>query len=566
MHAEKILGLTRRILHYANRGYPRYIFLQEISKIIFDFSNCDELEILHKDGSLCYRWQAGNNLATTPRFEVIPDHCEGEISVNLKMNSPIERLYGAMLSKDFDNSLSCFTENGSFWTSDIIQIPEPVKCAIMKDGNNDKEYVEKYRSLTVLPFEIDENNKGILALKKLKQDFFTRDDVKYYESVAQTLGLAAADRRAQAALQERVKELTCLYGIARIAELQEIDLDDKLQRIVELLPPSWQHPDIALARITLDDNEYVTTGFQEGRYRQSAEIIVDSIKRGSVELVYIDDKPELAQVPFLSEEVSLIEEIARQIGSIVEMVEAERDKAKLQEQLRHADRLATLGQLAARVAHEINEPLGSILGFAQLAKKNLSDSDQTERDLNKIENASLQARDIIRNMLIFARQLPTSKRTINLNRVVEETLSFFDSRCGKEGIELIHRLSKTLPKIDADPAQLNQLLVNLLVNAIQAMPEGGILSIATTHDDKNVSLSVKDTGVGMSDEIKKRIFDPFFTTKDVDQGTGLGLSVIHGIVTSHGGSIEVDSQIGLGSNFNVILPITNSNTKMRRPE
>ena len=564
MHTEKVLGLTRRILRYANRGDPRYIFLKEISRMLLDFTNCDALEILHRDGDLSYCWETRRNSEPSARFEVLPDSSSGSLTGSFHDGTPWERLCRYVLAGDYDPALPGFTDSGSLWIDDIHHLPDAIRDAIDLTSVSEEKRWRKYRSLALLIFTIDEENAGLLILKTIKPGFFTRYEIKFYESIAQTLGLAAADRRAQAALRERVKELTCLYGIARIAEGEESALEEKMQRIVELLPSSWQHTDIAVARITLDDNSFTTSDFKEGRYRQFATINVNGRKRGIVEIIYTDDKPELEAAPFLKEEVSLIDEIARQVGAIVEKAEAERERTRLQEQLRHADRLATIGQLAAGVAHELNEPLGNILGFAQLAKKTLPNSSKVEqitsisRDLQKIEKATLHARDIIREMLIFARQMPTQKRTVNLNKVIEEALSFFKSRCNSKGIELVFEMFNTLPDIKGDPAQMNQLLVNLIVNAIQAMPRGGKLTIRTYLDGKSVSLSVEDTGIGMSEEVKKQIFDPFFTTKDVSKGTGLGLSVVHGIVTSHGGVIEVESRMNCGSCFRVHLPITNT--------
>lgn len=148
----------------------------------------------------------------------------------------------------------------------------------------------------------------------------------------------------------------------------------------------------------------------------------------------------------------MLDTVARQVALIIERRQTEEDKLKLQEQLRHADRLATIGQLAAGVAHELNEPLGSILGFAQLAKKCPGLPKQAEQDIEKIVNASLHAREVVKKLLIFARQMPTQKTKVNLNQIVEEGLYFLESRCVKQGIKLIRSLSPNLPEITADPA------------------------------------------------------------------------------------------------------------------
>jgi signal transduction histidine kinase len=335
-------------------------------------------------------------------------------------------------------------------------------------------------------------------------------------------------------------------------------LEEILHSIVELLPPAWLYPEIAFAEIILDDHSYSTPGFGEGKHQLMADIIVSGERRGRVKVVYLEEKPELDEGPFLKEERNLIDTIAREVAMIITRRQAEQDKLKLQEQLRHAERLATIGQLATGVAHELNEPLGNILGFAQLARKCPGLPKQVEQDIEKISTASLNAREVVKKLLIFARQMPPKKTKVNLNQLVEEGLSFFESRCVKEGIELACSLSPDLPEVAVDPSQLNQVLVNLIVNALQAMPKGGRLIIRTLTDKEHILLIVEDTGIGMSEEVMKQIFTPFFTTKDVGQGTGLGLPVVHGIVTSHGGSIQVESKVNQGTRFEIQLPVTES--------
>jgi signal transduction histidine kinase len=358
-----------------------------------------------------------------------------------------------------------------------------------------------------------------------------------------------------------VKELTCLYGIAKIIEQESLSLDEILQQIVLLLPPTWLYPGIASARIILDDRTYATPGFHKGIHKQHADIILGGLKKGLVEVTYSKEQPELDEGPFLKEERSLIDTIAREVAFIIERTQIAEDKDRLQEQLRHADRLATIGQLSAGVAHELNEPIGSILGFAQLIQKDSALSTQTKTDIEKIMRASLHAREVIKKLMLFARQMPPQKTSVNLNQVVEDGLYFLESRCAKEGIKVIRQLPSDLPEVTADQSQITQVLVNIVVNAIQAMPNGGELTLWTFVLDRFVALVVKDTGVGMEKTVQNRIFQPFFTTKDVGVGTGLGLSVVYGIVTSHGGSIEVDSEVGKGTEIKVTLPISDLSAK-----
>ncbi len=358
-----------------------------------------------------------------------------------------------------------------------------------------------------------------------------------------------------AALRERVKELTCLYSLSQLATRSGAAIEEILQGCVSLLPPAWQYPEITVGRIVLDDRPFVTASFREGPHRQSADIVVNGQRRGAVDVVYLEERPECDEGPFLKEERHLIAAVAQQIALIVERRQAAEEKARLREQLRRADRLATIGQLSAGVAHELNEPLGNILGFAQLAQKHPDLPKQIFQDIEKIVTASLHGREVIKKLMLFARKTPPRKEQVHLNAVVEQSLYFLESRCARNGVDLIRRLSPELPQITADPSQLQQVLVNLVVNAIQAMPSGGVLTITTSVSDSHVVLVVADNGTGMSEREIKQIFVPFFTTKDINEGTGLGLPVVHGIITSHGGTIHVESTPGRGTRFEVRLPI-----------
>ncbi|MFH1419935.1 MAG: ATP-binding protein [Planctomycetota bacterium] len=551
---EDSVRLSREILHCANRGLLRVEFLREVSKMLIDSADCDAIEVRLNDGDLHYRWEATRHPESGARFDLVRwTVCDdGRVIPASQEDSDLERLCRNVAGQHFDASLPSFTRNGSFWTGDAWQsLPLGADAGRLCVGGH-------YRSLAIIRFFVDEHTIGLLHIKSQRPDCFTEEGLESFEGIAQALGLAVADRRAQAALRERVKELTCLYGIAQVAETEDTTLEEMLQRIVSLLPPAWQYPEIAAARITLDSNTCETPRFRDSKHRQAAEIVVGDRRRGVVEVVYLEERPEFAVSPFLTEEVNLIDAVAREVAQIVERSEAEEVNSKLQQQLIHADRLATIGQLAAGVAHELNEPLGSILGFAQLIQKCSEIPEQAEQDIQKIIKASLYTREVIKKLLVFARQMPPKKAQVNLNQVVEEGMYFLEARCTKGGIKVIRELAADLAEITADPAHLNQVLVNLVVNAVQAMPNGGTLTIRTKASSSFVLLIVEDTGIGMSEETLEKAFLPFFTTKDVNEGTGLGLAVVHGIVTSHGGSIDVESGPGQGTQFKIRLPVVGS--------
>lgn len=240
---------------------------------------------------------------------------------------------------------------------------------------------------------------------------------------------------------------------------------------------------------------------------------------------------------------------------MLEREEIDAQEEALREQIRHADRLATIGQLAAGIAHELNNPLTDILGFAQLAANSPDLSEQTYEDIIKIVQSALYAREVIKKMLFFSRQTHPRETKANLNALVRDWMGFIEPRCAQNGIEVALALCEDLPDIAGDASQLNQVLINLVINAIHAMAEGGRLTIETRVRDRQVIMRVTDTGTGIPADIRDKIFLPFFTTKEVDKGTGLGLSVVYGIVTEHGGTISLESTEGEGTVFEILFPM-----------
>jgi len=365
-----------------------------------------------------------------------------------------------------------------------------------------------------------------------------------------------------AQLKERIKELSCLYRISEISNNPSLTLKEVLISIVNIIPPAMQYPDLACARLFIDGEYFKSDSFLPGTISMAANIVVGYQPRGIIEVHYEGKEPDLVstnqpdpKVSFLDEEKQLLKTIAQQIALILEQKQIEETNAKLQEQLRHADRLATIGQLAAGIAHEINEPLGTILGFAQLIQSSYQLSDNMSSDLDKIISATLHGREVVRKLMLFSRQMPPKKTLTNLNKIIEDGFYFLENRCARQGVEIRRVLDPSLPEIVADPSQLHQILVNLTVNAMQAMPDGGEIEIRTAGHGTEIELSVSDTGIGMSEDTISKVFIPFFTTKDVNQGTGLGLSVVHGIVTTHNGRIEVQSQPNQGSKFSVYFKV-----------
>ena len=357
-------------------------------------------------------------------------------------------------------------------------------------------------------------------------------------------------------LQERVKELKCLYELSKIAWEKENDLKAILNKTLEILPIAMQYPDVAEAFISVGKKTYSTPGFDMCNHTISSALAIGNEKYGVVKVGYRDDKRgSLDTAPFLNEEKKLIRMVATELSLYINRAHMEEDRQKLQLQLQHSERLAFVGELTAGIAHELNEPLGRILGFSQLIKKSGGLSFQQGDDLERIIKASLYTREIIKKLMIFSRQMPQQLDLVDINEIISNTIYFIDIRFQDQQVKVEQRLDSKLKKIQADPVQMSQVLVNLITNAFYALPDGGKVTVGTQQRNNEISLTVKDNGVGMSASVKKKIFEPFFTTKPLGEGTGLGLSVVQGIVESHHGRITVRSTPGRGSRFEVLLPV-----------
>ena len=224
-----------------------------------------------------------------------------------------------------------------------------------------------------------------------------------------------------------------------------------------------------------------------------------------------------------------------------------------------AAKLAAVGEMAAAIAHELNNPLTSVAGFSELAMEGLSDTTETYKDLELVLKEARRARDVVRRLLDFARQSESTRSNASLNEVIEDVVALSRHLIHTSGVDLKLGLEPDLPWVSMDSNQMKQVLLNLVHNALQAMPAGGELEIKSESAMRNqrtgVMVSVCDSGVGIPPAEQARIFEPFYTTKGNQGGTGLGLSVTYGIVTDHGGQIDVESQPGLGSKFMVWLPL-----------
>jgi len=244
---------------------------------------------------------------------------------------------------------------------------------------------------------------------------------------------------------------------------------------------------------------------------------------------------------------------AEQSGTIL-IIDDVTARARLEEQLQHTEKMASVGLLAAGVAHEVNTPLAGISSYTQLLRGQMEEADSRSELLDKIEKQSFRAAKIVNSLLNFSRSSGTEFEQVDVNKALVDVLSLVEHQMSGSRIRVRRELAEDLPSIRGNENRIQQVFFNLILNARDAMPRGGWLTLVTYADTDTVVVEVKDTGHGIRRDHIRRIYDPFFTTKGIGRGTGLGLSVSYGIVQEHGGAIFVDSTPGQGTNFQVALP------------
>jgi two-component system NtrC family sensor kinase len=267
----------------------------------------------------------------------------------------------------------------------------------------------------------------------------------------------------------------------------------------------------------------------------------------------------------------MAEDLARTERQITEWSHTLEDKVvektaalrEAQRQVLHMEKMASLGKLSATVAHEINNPLSGVLTYARLVERELGDQPmdgevraELIRYLQLVQQETSRCSQIVNNLLVFARRSPTAMTTVDVNSIVERSLMLIRHHLEINGIELETQYLADDAGIEADAGQLQQALVALFVNAVEAMPEGGRLDVRLEGDTDRVRIDIGDTGTGIAAEALPLIFEPFFSTKVAESGVGLGLAVVYGIVHRHGGSIEVESRVGEGTTFHLRFPRT----------
>ena len=408
-----------------------------------------------------------------------------------------------------------------------------------------------------IPCRAQKSTVAVLGLgKTVEGDFLSSEDVQLLETLAGYLAIAIQNARLYASLEQKIAQYERLKDFnENIVEsinvgILAVDLEDRVeswnsQMEVMYALPRWQVLGHPLREVFPAD--FVSEFY---RLRQSPGIhnlykFRLAAPTGETRIVNV------AIAPLVTKRFSVV-------GRLI-IVDDITVRVELEAQLSQADKLSSVGLLAAGVAHEVNTPLAVISSYAQLLSKQLQGDEQKSSLLDKITRQTFRASEIVNNLLNFSRTSATEFREVDVNRIILDTLNLLEHQFRTTRIRVHDELSPHLPAIQGNAGRLQQVFLNLFLNAKDAMPSGGVLKVATTNGD-GVSVTISDSGTGIAQEHIQRIYDPFFTTKVSAQdgqrrGTGLGLSVTYGIIQEHAGKIRVESAPNQGTTFYLEFPL-----------
>ncbi|MGA8153860.1 MAG: ATP-binding protein [Terriglobales bacterium] len=408
-----------------------------------------------------------------------------------------------------------------------------------------------------IPCRAQKQTVAVLGLgKTVEGDFLTSEDVELLETLAGYLGIAIQNARLYASLEQKVVEYERLKDFnENIVEsinvgVLAVDLADRIeswnsQMEVMYALPRWQ-------ALTRSLSEVFPAAFVEQFYHVRQNPGIHNLYKFRLGTPTGESRiVNVAIAPLVTRKFNVI-------GRLIIMDDIT-ERVELEAQLSQADKLSSIGLLAAGVAHEVNTPLAVISSYAQMLSKQLQGDQQKSVLMEKITRQTFRASEIVNNLLNFSRTSGTEFTAVDVNKIIHDTLALLEHQFKTSKIRVEDALTEKLPLISGNAGRLQQVFLNLFLNAKDAMTSGGTLRIATTNGDA-VSVAVSDTGTGIAQEHIPRIYDPFFTTKTAREGqargTGLGLSVTYGIIQEHAGKIRVESRPGEGTTFYLDFPLT----------
>ena len=441
-------------------------------------------------------------------------------------------------------------EAGHLFFDNTHQVPRETDAARETIARLDLNYY--------IPCRAQRRTIAVLGLgKTIEGDFLTSEDVELLETVAGYIGIAIQNARLYASLEQKVAEYERLKDFnENIVEsinvgVLAVDLEDRIESWNSQMEVMYAQPRLQAVGKPL--GEVFPAAFVEEFYRVRQNPGIHNLYKFRLGTHAGESRVvNVAIAPLVNRNFDVV-------GRLIIMDDIT-ERVELESQLSQADKLSSIGLLAAGVAHEVNTPLAVISSYSQMLAKQLQGDPQKSGLMEKITRQTFRASEIVNNLLNFSRTSGTEFTDVDVNKIITDTMALLEHQFKTTRIRVLDELTPNLPPINGNAGRLQQVFLNLFLNARDAMPNGGTLRVATSNGT-GVSIAVSDTGAGIPQEHIQRIYDPFFTTKAAPRegqgkGTGLGLSVSYGIIQEHAGKIRVESRQGEGTTFYLDFPLT----------
>jgi PAS domain S-box-containing protein len=563
---EERAALSRDVLECLNRYDGEQDAIGEILQLVKDSTGIEAVGIRLRDGEDFPYYQTngfGSAFVDAERSLCARDET-GSLLRDAAGQVVLKCMCGNTVCGRTEPTLSYFTEGGSFWTNGISDLLAITSVERQQRDRWDRCAREGFESMALIPLRIQSEIIGLLQLNDRRQGQFTAESVQFFEGLGASIGVAFSRMRTTVALrqsEERYRTIleTALDGTWLVdANMRLLEVNEAYCRMSgysreELL--SMRVSDLEAAETADATLNYMRETMLRGWGRFESRHVRKDGSHIDVELgVRYSSADGGRAIAF--------------VRDITDRKQAEAERVRLDEQLRQSQKMEAVGQLAGGVAHDLNNMLGVINGYAEITLQGLQPSDQLYADIGEIRKAGDRSAQLTRQLLAFARRQAIAPRVLDLNIALEGMLGMLRRLVG-ENITLVWKPGARLWTVKIDPGQVDQILANLVVNARDAITGVGTVTIETENGELDdaycrshvgsapgpyVSIAVTDDGCGMGEEILKHIFEPFFTTKPVGQGTGLGLATVYGITKQNCGNIYVYSEPGQGTTFRIYLP------------
>jgi two-component system NtrC family sensor kinase len=441
-------------------------------------------------------------------------------------------------------------EEGHLFFDNTHQVPRETPRA--------QETIAKLDLNYYIPCQAQQRTIAFLGLgKTVEGDFLSSEDVELLQTVAGYVGIAIQNARLYASLEQKIAEYERLKDFnENIVEsisvgVLAVDLEDRIESWNSQMEVMYALPRSQALRRPI--SEVMPASFVEEFYRVRQTPGIHNLYKFRMNTPTGETRTvNVAIAPLVTKKFNVI-------GRLI-IVDDITERIELESQLSQADKLSSIGLLAAGVAHEVNTPLAVISSYAQMLSKQLHGDPRKTELLEKITRSTFRASEIVNNLLNFSRTSGTEFTDVDVNKIISDTLALLEHQFKVGRVSVHKEFAAHLPAINGNAGRLQQVFLNLFLNAKDAMPGGGTLRVVTANGT-GVSVTVSDTGSGIAQEHISRIYDPFFTTKTTprngqNRGTGLGLSVTYGIIQEHAGKIRVESRPGAGTTFFLDFPLT----------